>query len=78
MAYSSNQGYGACSRINTKALLGSDVQEGNLKMIPRPEGSPDPVPERAQRLKACEAWTNKKASVLTERHPQLAGAVAGW
>ena len=30
----------ACGRINSKALLGSDYYEGNLKMIPRPEGSP--------------------------------------
>jgi tRNA(Arg) A34 adenosine deaminase TadA len=33
----------ACARINSKALLGSDYYQGNLKMIPRPEGSPDPV-----------------------------------
>ncbi len=48
----------ACSRINTKALLGSEVYEGNLKMIPRPEGSPDPVPERAQMLKGCDLYVN--------------------
>lgn len=48
----------ACSRINTKALLGSEVYEGNLKMIPRPDGSPDPVPERAQMLKGCDLYVN--------------------
>lgn len=48
----------ACGKINTKALLGSDYYEGNLKMIPRPEGSPDPVPERAQMLKGCELYVN--------------------
>src|SRR5215510_15718016 len=30
----------ACGRINSKALLGSDHYEGNLRMIPRPAGSP--------------------------------------
>lgn len=48
----------ACSRFNTKTLLGSDVYEGNLKLIPRPEGSPDPVPERAQMLKGCDHDVN--------------------
>ena len=48
----------ACGRINSKALLGSDYYEGNLKMIPRPEGSPDPVPERAQMLKGCDLYVN--------------------
>ena len=48
----------ACGRINSKALLGSDSYEGNLKMIPRPEGSPDPVPERAQMLKGCDLYVN--------------------
>ena len=43
----------ACGRINSKALLGSDYYEGNLKMIPRPEGSPDPGPDAAQMLKAA-------------------------
>jgi guanine deaminase len=42
----------ACSRINPKALLGSDYYEGNLKMIPRPPGSPDPVPE----LRTLRQW----------------------
>jgi len=40
----------ACSRINSKALLGSGCHGGNLKMISRQEGSPDPVAERAQML----------------------------
>src|SRR4029077_10067775 len=48
----------ACGRINSKALQGSDYYEGNLKMIPRPEGSPDPVPERAQMLKGCDLYVN--------------------
>ena len=48
----------ACSRINSKALVGSDYYEGNLKMIPRPPGSPDPVPERAQMLKGCDLYVN--------------------
>ena len=48
----------ACSRINSKALLGSDYYEGNLKMIPRSAGSPDPVPERAQMLKGCDLFVN--------------------
>jgi guanine deaminase len=48
----------ACSRINSKEILGSDYYEGNLKMIPRPPGSPDPVPERAQMLKGCELFVN--------------------
>ena len=48
----------ACERINKKALLGSGHNEGNLKLIPRPEGSPDPVPERAQMLKGCEIYIN--------------------
>jgi guanine deaminase len=30
----------ACSRINRKEILGSEYYEGNLKMIPRPPGSP--------------------------------------
>jgi tRNA(Arg) A34 adenosine deaminase TadA len=48
----------ACSRIDSKALLGSDVYEGNLKMNPSPEGSPDPVPERAQMLKGRDLYMN--------------------
>lgn len=48
----------ACGRINSKALLGSDCHEGNLKMIPRTEGSPDRVPERAQMLKGCDIYIN--------------------
>ena len=48
----------ACSRINEKALLGSGYNEGNLKLIPRPEGSLDPAPERAQMLKGCEIYSS--------------------
>ncbi len=57
----------ACGRINSKALLGSDYHEGNLKMIPRPEGSPDPVPERAQMLKGCELYVNGALPDVHER-----------
>src|SRR5271156_6275184 len=36
----------ASARLNPKALLGSDYGPGTmLEMIPRPEGSPDPVAE---------------------------------
>ena len=45
----------ACSRISSKAILGSEYYEGNLRMIPRPAGSPDPVPERAQMLKGASS-----------------------
>lgn len=48
----------ACSRINEKALLGAGYNEGNLKLIPRPEGSSDPAPERAQMLKGCEIYSS--------------------
>ncbi|MBE2179239.1 MAG: nucleoside deaminase [Chthoniobacterales bacterium] len=48
----------ACSKINSKALLGSGCQEGNLKLIPRPEGSLDPSPERSQMLKGCEIFVS--------------------
>lgn len=48
----------ACQRINQKALLGSDHHEGNLKLIPRPAGSSDSVPERAQMLKGCEIYVS--------------------
>jgi guanine deaminase len=49
----------ASSRLNPKALLGSDYQEGTiLEMIPRPPGSPDLVPERARMLKGCEIYIN--------------------
>src|SRR5438105_15320261 len=36
----------ACGHIYSKALLGSDYYEGNLKMIPRHEGTTDSVPYR--------------------------------
>jgi len=48
----------ACSRINEKALLGPGSNEGNLKLIPRPEGSLDPAPERAQMLKGCDIYSS--------------------
>src|SRR4029077_16240162 len=48
----------ACTRLNPKYLMGSDSYDGVLKMIPRPEGSPDPVPERAQMLKGCDLYVN--------------------
>jgi hypothetical protein len=44
--------------LNSKALLGSDSYDGILEMIPRPEGSPDPVPERAKMLKGCDLYVN--------------------
>jgi len=48
----------ACERLNPKALLGSEVYDGVLEMIPRPEGSPDLVPERAKMLKGCDLYVN--------------------
>jgi guanine deaminase len=49
----------ASSRLNPKALLGSDYSAGTiLEMIPREAGSPDPVPERARMLKGCEIYIN--------------------
>ena len=49
----------ASSRLNPKALLGSDYQAGTiLEMIPRPPGSPDLVPQRARMLKGCEIYIN--------------------
>jgi guanine deaminase len=49
----------ASSRLNPKALLGSDYGAGTmLEMIPRPPGSPDLVPERARMLKGCELYVN--------------------
>ena len=49
----------ASSRLNPKALLGSDYGAGTiLEMIPRPPGSPDLVPERARMLKGCEIYIN--------------------
>jgi tRNA(Arg) A34 adenosine deaminase TadA len=49
----------ASARLNPKALLGSDYYGGTiLDMIPRPEGSPDPVPERAKMLKGCDLYVN--------------------
>jgi tRNA(Arg) A34 adenosine deaminase TadA len=48
----------ACARLNPKYLMGSDYYDGVLEMIPRPEGSPDPVPERAKMLKGCDIYIN--------------------
>jgi guanine deaminase len=49
----------ACQRLNPKALLGGDYYAGTiLEMIPRPPGSPDPVPERAKMLKGCDIYIN--------------------
>jgi guanine deaminase len=49
----------ASARLNPKALLGSDYGAGTiLEMIPRPPGSPDPVPERAKMLKGCDIYIN--------------------
>ena len=49
----------ASARLNPKALLGSDYYAGTiLEMIPRPAGSPDPVPERAKMLNGCEIYIN--------------------
>jgi guanine deaminase len=49
----------ASSRLNPKALLGSDYHAGTLlEMIPRPPASPDLVPQRARMLKGCEIYIN--------------------
>ena len=49
----------ASSRLNPKALLGSDYHAGTiLEMIARAPGSPDLVPERARMLKGCEIYIN--------------------
>lgn len=49
----------ASGRLNPKGLLGSDYGPGTmLEMIPREQGSPDPVPERARMLKGCEIYIN--------------------
>jgi len=49
----------ASSRLNPKALLGSDYSANTiLEMIPREPDSPDPVPERARMLKGCEIYIN--------------------
>ena len=46
----------ASSRLNPKALLGSDYHAGTiLEMIARPPGSPDLVPERARMLKGARS-----------------------
>jgi tRNA(Arg) A34 adenosine deaminase TadA len=49
----------ASTKLNPKALLGSNYGPGTLlELIPRPEGSPDTVPERAKMLKGCEIFIN--------------------
>ena len=49
----------ASARLNPKALLGSDYNEGTiLEMIPREPNSPDPVPRRARILKGCDIYIN--------------------
>ena len=49
----------ASARLNPKALLGSDYGAGTiLEMVPRPAGSPDPVPERARMLMGCDIYIN--------------------
>ena len=49
----------ASARLNPKTFLGSDDYAGTtLELIPRPPGSPDPVPERARMLKGCEIYSN--------------------
>lgn len=49
----------ACYRLNPKEMLGSEFGPGTtLEMIPRPEGSPDKVPERAKMLKGCDIYIN--------------------
>ena len=49
----------ASSRLNPKALLGSDYGTGTiLEMIPREPDLPDPVPERARMLKGCDIYIN--------------------
>jgi tRNA(Arg) A34 adenosine deaminase TadA len=49
----------ASSKLNPKALLGSDYGAGTmLEMIPRPDGSPDRVPARAKMLAGCEIYIN--------------------
>jgi tRNA(Arg) A34 adenosine deaminase TadA len=49
----------ASQRLNPKALMGTDYYDGTLlEMMPRPEGSPDLVPERAKMLYGCEIYIN--------------------
>jgi len=48
----------ACSLLNEKELLGPGHNKGNLKLIPRSEGSMDPAPERSQMLKGCEIYAS--------------------
>ena len=49
----------ASAKLNPKALLGSNYGPGTiLELIPRSEGSPDTVPERAKMLKGTEIFIN--------------------
>jgi tRNA(Arg) A34 adenosine deaminase TadA len=49
----------ASARLNPKALLASGDYAGTtLELIPRPAGSPDPVPERSRMLTGSEIYVN--------------------
>lgn len=49
----------ACQRSNPKALHASGRSAGTLlEMIPREQGSADPVEARAKMLKGCEIYVN--------------------
>jgi guanine deaminase len=61
----------ASLRLNSKALLGSDSYDGVLEMIPQPEGSPDPVPERAKMLEGCELYVNGAPCPMCRRGRRL-------
>jgi guanine deaminase len=63
----------ACARLNPKYLLGSDSYDGVLEMIPRPAGSPDPVPERAKMLKGCDLYVNGAPCPMCMREIYWAG-----
>ena len=61
----------ASIRLNPKALLGSDYYQGTiLEMIPRPPGSPDPVPERAKMLQDAFMATMKDPEFLADAKKQ--------
>ncbi|WP_432035033.1 nucleoside deaminase [Streptomyces cucumeris] len=38
------------------SIDGEHVDESTLELVPRPEGSPDPVPERARMLQGCSIY----------------------
>jgi len=48
----------AVQRLNPEAPSISEAHqnESTLEYVPRPEGSPDPVPERARMLKGCSIY----------------------